>query len=290
LGGAIFNDGGSVTIVNATLSGNLVDDGLGVANGYRFGAGVYSRNGLLSIANSTITQSTAGAGRGVYVLADGATATVQIDSTIIGQADFGHTITELALVEDNGGAIVSSGEGNLIRRALSFNGTVVSTDDPLLGPLADYGGRTHTHSLPADSPAINQGTNPLNLSVDQRGQSFARVSDSLPDIGAFELQTPGTPELAGDYNDDLAVSAADYVLWRNALDTDVAPYSGADGTGDGRVDGDDYVVWRANFGSTSTTTSSVARSLRVVRSGEPPRLARCSSRMRCRRTIHWNWG
>lgn len=45
------------------------------------------------------------------------------------------------------------------------------------------------------------------------------------------------PGLTGDYNDDNAVNAADYVLWRN----DPASYGGAGG----------YNTWRANFGATS---------------------------------------
>jgi hypothetical protein len=49
--------------------------------------------------------------------------------------------------------------------------------------------------------------------------------------------------LAGDYNDDGAVDAADYVIWRKggplANETDVP----------GTVDGGDYTVWKSQFGS-----------------------------------------
>src|SRR5262249_33997718 len=53
----------------------------------------------------------------------------------------------------------------------------------------------------------------------------------------------------GDYNVDGVVDAADYGVWRNATETDVAPGSGADGNGDGQVDALDYKVWKSNFGS-----------------------------------------
>jgi hypothetical protein len=49
-------------------------------------------------------------------------------------------------------------------------------------------------------------------------------------------------QLLGDYNNNGAVDAADYVLWRNgsALQNDDTPGTGAD----------DYTRWRAQFGKT----------------------------------------
>jgi hypothetical protein len=53
-------------------------------------------------------------------------------------------------------------------------------------------------------------------------------------------------DLPGDYNDDGLVSAADYVVWRNAsgqsieLPNDTTP---------GSVEHEDYIVWRENFGA-----------------------------------------
>ena len=52
--------------------------------------------------------------------------------------------------------------------------------------------------------------------------------------------------LAGDYNDDGTVDAADYTVWRNAM--------GGSGTllnetaSLGTVDGEDFAAWKANFG------------------------------------------
>jgi hypothetical protein len=61
---------------------------------------------------------------------------------------------------------------------------------------------------------------------------------------------PAPPALPGDYNQDRSVDAADYVLWRRALGTSVAAYSGADGSGNGIVDQADHGVWQAHFGQT----------------------------------------
>jgi phospholipase/lecithinase/hemolysin len=57
--------------------------------------------------------------------------------------------------------------------------------------------------------------------------------------------------LPGDYNDDLVIDAADYVIWRDALgQTGFA--QAADGNGNGTVDATDYNLWRANFGQTAS--------------------------------------
>jgi hypothetical protein len=71
----------------------------------------------------------------------------------------------------------------------------------------------------------------------------------------FMLQLPAPPVLAGDYNDDGSVDAADYVSWRdnlntaNSLPNDTTPESIA------QVD---YDVWRANFGATAAEAAGLA--------------------------------
>jgi hypothetical protein len=52
--------------------------------------------------------------------------------------------------------------------------------------------------------------------------------------------------LAGDYNDNGVVDAADYVVWRKLKGTMLNPR--ADGDANGQVDTADYSVWRAQFG------------------------------------------
>ena len=47
--------------------------------------------------------------------------------------------------------------------------------DPMLGPLADNGGRTRTHALLPGSPAIDAGNNGGGFLWDQRGPGFPRV-------------------------------------------------------------------------------------------------------------------
>jgi len=71
--------------------------------------------------------------------------------------------------------------------------------DPLLGPLADNGGASPTHSIGGNSPAIDVGNASICPEVDQRG--LPRPADgngdgtAVCDIGAYEFfdQCPGDP-------------------------------------------------------------------------------------------------
>jgi hypothetical protein len=55
--------------------------------------------------------------------------------------------------------------------------------------------------------------------------------------------------LTGDFNGDMVVDAADYVVWRDHLGaTDESTISG-NGDGMNGVDQADYDLWKANFGT-----------------------------------------
>jgi hypothetical protein len=58
--------------------------------------------------------------------------------------------------------------------------------------------------------------------------------------------------LAGDYNGDGTVNAADYTVWRNSLGS---ANSNADGNGSGLVDANDYLVWKNHYGQTASGAS-----------------------------------
>ena len=62
--------------------------------------------------------------------------------------------------------------------------------DPMLGPLADNGGTTHTHALLSISQAVDAGDAAVCLSTDQRGVTRPQDGDgdsvARCDIGAFE--------------------------------------------------------------------------------------------------------
>ena len=73
--------------------------------------------------------------------------------------------------------------------------------------------------------------------------------------------------LLGDYNNDLAVDLADYVVWRNTLGSTTA--LAADGDGDGLIDADDYIVWKSHFGETATEAAMAIESQQSVTTQQP---------------------
>lgn len=55
----------------------------------------------------------------------------------------------------------------------------------------------------------------------------------------------------GDFNHDGIVDGADFIIWRRTVNSNVTPFSGADGNGDGIVNQADYNVWRTHFGQST---------------------------------------
>ncbi|MEX2168078.1 MAG: hypothetical protein WD851_02105 [Pirellulales bacterium] len=72
-------------------------------------------------------------------------------------------------------------------------------------------------------------------------------------LNAFELHSVSAAALAGDYNGNGTVDAADYTVWRDTLDstTNLA----ADGSGNNVVDQADYDVWKQHFGESGAGSS-----------------------------------
>lgn len=75
----------------------------------------------------------------------------------------------------------------------------------------------------------------------------------------FTLVTDNLVLLAGDYNGDGSVDAADYTVWRDTLDstTELA----ADGNNNGTVDAPDYGIWVSNYGTSSSAATSLSTSV-----------------------------
>ena len=157
-----------IRIVNSTISGNR-------ANKF---AGLIGPAGL-EIDNSTIAfnqeKFATGAG-GIY-----AGGTLQLRSSIVadnrgpqGPSDLGGSST--AVVSGDHDLITSVGTG----LTLMMNPV---TSCPHLLPLANNGGPTLTHDLMQDSPAIDAGSNPHSLMLDQ---TQGPRSLAITDIGSVE--------------------------------------------------------------------------------------------------------
>ena len=188
-GAALYNEGVMV-VTGTTIKGNSATD---------HGGGMFNF-GNASIANSTFTQNKAGfSGSGIfnfgvmtvynttlagnigfYTLMNMSPALLSIANSIIDAPDGSWGCV-------NDGGTISYSANNLFdvaRECGSF-----SNADPLLNPLADNGGPTHTMALQGDSPAIDAGNDDvcsggLTGGVDQRGAP--RPYGAHCDIGAFE--------------------------------------------------------------------------------------------------------
>jgi hypothetical protein len=110
-------------------------------------------------------------------------------------------------------------------------------DDPLpLRPTDQpFGGASHR----------SQGSTYFNRGANNLGNYEFRWSLRDTEGHGWDILAPFqvVPEVAGDFNQDGAVDAADYVIWRNGLGTS---YIQAE-----------YDIWRTDFGRASVVGSSV---------------------------------
>jgi hypothetical protein len=191
-GGCIFNtsesssavSGGTVSITNSTLSGNSALN-VNSCNCGGVGGAVYNdRGSSLRMMNCTLSGNSAESSVGGIYNTYG--ATLEMGNTILNTGVSGSSITNIsATVISDGYNLSSDGGGGVLTNATDLINT-----NPMLGPLANNGGSTFTHGLLPGSPAINAG-NPGFASppdFDQRGSSHPRVVGGRIDIGAFEGQ------------------------------------------------------------------------------------------------------
>ena len=169
-GGGIHVDGGTntVTLVNATVSSNR-SDRHGTTNWG--GGGIYNNGGHVLLQNTIVA------------------------------GNFQDTGTDPSDIQ---GGVEPTSSHDLVGDAASAGGLVDGVNsnrvgvDPLLGPLADNGGKSQTHALLEGSPAIDTADNALTLApdgeplwYDQRGYDFDRLVGLHVDMGACEFRQTG---------------------------------------------------------------------------------------------------
>jgi len=165
--------GGTIDIVNSTISGNE--------------AGV--RIGGLSLGSATLSNSTVAFNHEYTKYASGVLArpdgNLELQSTIIAMntADSESTGIDFR----RGSSATVTGSHNLIRTSIGALPADTLRGDPLLAALADNGGATMTHAITQLSPALDAGNNAVPLINDQRGTGFRRVAGMAADIGAYEF-------------------------------------------------------------------------------------------------------
>ena len=182
-----------VQIVNSTISGNAAD---GSGTDGRSGGVAAVGNLSLQILNSTITGNTAA------IEADGLRLTTDVTTPATSSNALPPTLyMRSTIVSGNGSddlsldtTVVPTLDADVSNSLLGVVGTGItltgignlSSTSPGLAALAFNGGLTRTHALKTGSPAIDTGSNVINLIYDQRGAGFPRTAGAGTDIGAYE--------------------------------------------------------------------------------------------------------
>ena len=215
-GGGGLRNSGTLTLTNSTVSGNVSQGNAGISNGGHLtvtnstvagnrvfycghcgGIGGIDNRGTLTLTNSTVSGNSGDVGgvsnSGILTLAR------TLISGNIGiphappyspSVEVGTTGSPATIVADNHNLFGHDGDPGVV--GFSPGPTDIVPNAPLsaiLKPLADNGGPTKTHALPAGSPALN--ASPANSGckpTDQRG--VTRPQGAACDIGAFEQGPP----------------------------------------------------------------------------------------------------
>ncbi|MBE7494575.1 MAG: hypothetical protein HS117_06495 [Verrucomicrobiaceae bacterium] len=204
-GAAIYNrTGGTLSVIQSTLSGNSANSGGGLYNigtatltrstlsdnsATQSGGGIYNYT-MLSLTQCTLSRNSAHSGGGIDT--DGSVPLT--DCTIAGNS----------ASSQGGGIRTTFGSATLTRTIIAANTApnsanifgpfsathTLTSGDPLLAPLGNYGGPTQTMPPLPGSPAIDAGGSTTETTdqrgaprvVDGNGDSTASV-----DIGAVEV-------------------------------------------------------------------------------------------------------
>jgi uncharacterized repeat protein (TIGR01451 family) len=228
LGGAIFNDSGTIVIRNSTFTNNSADRGEGgdanTNRGADAGAAIFSLNGSLTLQSATIsgnlvTGSDPQAGGGIVVMNSGSGATLNLFNTILSRNGSNDCLLK--------GSVGVKGSGNLILGNSGCPGVAVTSDPHLaalaLDPQSTTG--TPTLALPSDSSAVDKGDDAHILSTDQRG--IARPQGAHTDIGAFEAAPPSADLIVTKQASTAQVLSGDSFTYTVQL-TNAGPFDAKD--------------------------------------------------------------
>ena len=214
MGGAIFNDAGTVTLTNVTLSANTANGG---TNGYTpagrgsgYGGAIFNYAGALTLDFVTLSGNNVAAGASgaggsanggaIYSLGDSAAAcsaggntcttsgnaSVTMNHSIASNSTAG--ANDVVINAINAGSSTGSGAYNAIGAATGFTATnaVSGTLSLAALPAALTGGMADVMIPQAGSVAINAaGAGPCSSATDQRG--ITRPQGSACDVGAVEV-------------------------------------------------------------------------------------------------------
>lgn len=188
-GGGVYNgEGGTVHVLDSTISSNTAHSGGGIAN----------TNGNVTLTNTTLSLNIAASGGGFFNNSGLTLTNVTIVTNTGGVQNNGVVFVRNTIIVGAVTGAFNSQGNNLISNPGSSTGWIASdllNVNPQLSPLANNGGQTPTHALMAGSPAINGGNNALainpasNLPLQLDQRLYNRIAGGTVDIGAFEADS-----------------------------------------------------------------------------------------------------
>ncbi|MGR9074285.1 MAG: choice-of-anchor Q domain-containing protein [Gammaproteobacteria bacterium] len=197
-GGGISAFASYVTLVDSTVSGNGAESGGGITS---------AQYSTVTLTSSTVSGNSADIGGGMANV--GFESEIMLDHSLVS----GNIASEECAEIYGGSAIgynLIGHDGDAFSCSFLQSSSVIVPSESvsaILGPLADNGGPTLTHALPAGSPAIDAATDGSCLSdTDQRG--ISRPQGPYCDIGAFEAAVADTPDTLVEFFNE-AVQAGD---------------------------------------------------------------------------------
>lgn len=273
-GNSIQNAGSAYIGAGVGEAGTVVVDGAGTT--WTNGGGVFvglNGSGTLTLVNGGSVSSGGPVAVGAAGVVSGV-GTIVGSFSNAGQVEPGQAVGTLTV----NGSYSQSITGRL---ELDLAGTADGSFGKLqiLSQAALDGALEVALGLNGDSPFVPQLGDTFEVLSAAHVVAGLFSSVDLPTLAAGNMwQVRYSPNavtlavtLAGDYNDDGVVDAADYTVWRDRFGNTLDPT--ADGDTNGVVNIDDYQIWKANFGATA---GSGAANSAVVNGRAVPEPAACT--------------
>jgi MYXO-CTERM domain-containing protein len=216
----------------------------------------FDQNGFTPLTIKTSTDSATG---GIalwqpanYVVFNGTNAKVEIMAKLTvpqgaGQAD--HIVLVLKDQDGNDDTPTTGADEYHFNLPLSsFNTSTMTT---VSVPLNSFTKLTKANEFtnPGDGLLTNFNLYYLGINTDQ-GAGLVNLA-----IDHMSVMLPAPAGVAGDYNNDGVVDAADYAVWRANLGTTFA-LPNRDTTNSGNVNQQDFTFWKSRFGANSGSGAS----------------------------------
>jgi hypothetical protein len=163
-----------------------------------------------------------------------------------------------AAISFGGGLALASGSSLVMELGGTASGSQYDTLDA--GGDVTLGGAIDVDLLGNFVPTIGSVFQVVSTTGNVSGKfstaSLPAVENAAWQLSYGEESVSLRLALAGDFNFDGRVDAADYTVWRNQAGQGGAALAG-DGNNDGQVNSSDYTVWKSRFGQTAAGAGSV---------------------------------